>query len=278
MLSSFKWSKVTNFFQLGGEDLDDNEEYQSILDPSLPYMNDEMIESHNVSSSGNGGHGGLITGAGSASRASSMVVHFDHHHKHSTSSKKHNNTNNTHSLGSNSNDRESTSTFDDSRSSSSSGTSTSNELTSEDYEDSLERLDNIDGKKPPLLGMLLVTLSAVCYAALNLSVKALMDQTPWQELMIIRMGVTWAATMVWILVQYRGQMSLFGPKDKRLLLTWRAFFLWGAMFCCWWSFEFLPVGMFVCLICLCFLFVFVCVCVCVCVCLFGIDFAYACVF
>jgi len=37
-------------------------------------------------------------------------------------------------------------------------------------------------------------------------------------------------------------MSLFGPKHQRILLFVRAFFLWGAMFTCWWSFEYLPVG------------------------------------
>jgi len=94
----------------------------------------------------------------------------------------------------------------------------------------------------PLAGMVLVAVSAICYAALNLSVKALMQQTPWQELMLIRMGVTWIFTMLWILIQYRFDMNLFGPPHQRLLLTFRAFFLWGAMFCCWWSFQFLPVG------------------------------------
>merc|ERR1719300_719697 len=90
--------------------------------------------------------------------------------------------------------------------------------------------------------MILVTLSAIMYAGLNLSVKVLMFDTPWQELMFIRMGITWMATCVWIFVQYKGKMSLFGPKKQRLLLFVRAFFLWGAMFTCWWSFEYLPVG------------------------------------
>merc|ERR550532_107140 len=101
---------------------------------------------------------------------------------------------------------------------------------------------NAESSHHPLMGMILVTLSALMYAGLNLSVKVLMFDTPWQELMFIRMGITWMATCVWIFVQYKGKMSLFGPKKQRLLLFVRAFFLWGAMFTCWWSFEYLPVG------------------------------------
>jgi len=101
---------------------------------------------------------------------------------------------------------------------------------------------NDDSKHHPLMGMILVTLSAVMYAGLNLSVKVLMAETPWQELMFIRMGITWIATCIWIFVQFRGKMTLFGPKSHRALLLIRAFFLWGAMFSCWWSFEYLPVG------------------------------------
>ena len=103
--------------------------------------------------------------------------------------------------------------------------------------------DNRESSHHPLLGMILVTLSAVLYAALNLSVKALMYETPWQELMFIRMFITWLATLIWMLVQYKGKLHLCGPSHQRLLLAIRAFFLWGAMFTCWWSFEFLPVGM-----------------------------------
>jgi len=102
--------------------------------------------------------------------------------------------------------------------------------------------ENREEAHHPLLGMILVTLSALCYAALNLSVKALMLETPWQELMFIRMSITWSATMVWILAQYRGRLRFCGPSHQRLWLLVRALFLWGAMFCCWWSFEFLPVG------------------------------------
>merc|ERR1719464_1880973 len=93
----------------------------------------------------------------------------------------------------------------------------------------------------PLLGMILVTLSAVLYAVLNITVKLLMHSTPWQELMFIRMAITWCSTMAWMLAQYRGRISFFGPSQHRLLLFIRGVFLWGAMFFCWWSFEFLPV-------------------------------------
>ena len=103
--------------------------------------------------------------------------------------------------------------------------------------------ENKEGNHHPLMGMILVTLSAIMYAGLNLSVKVLMFETPWQELMFIRMGITWMATCIWIFAQFRGKMSLFGPKEARVLLFVRAFFLWGAMFTCWWSFEYLPVGM-----------------------------------
>mmetsp|Transcript_25596 Transcript_25596/g.41794 ORF Transcript_25596/g.41794 Transcript_25596/m.41794 type:complete len:576 (+) Transcript_25596:35-1762(+) len=102
--------------------------------------------------------------------------------------------------------------------------------------------DNYESSHHPLLGMSLVTLSALLYAALNLSVKLLMDETPWQELMFIRMFITWLATMVWILISYKGKLNLCGPRRSRCLLTLRAIFLWGAMFTCWWSFMFLPVG------------------------------------
>ena len=60
--------------------------------------------------------------------------------------------------------------------------------------------------------------------------------------MFIRMFITWIATLIWMLVQYKGKLHLCGPSHQRLLLSIRAFFLWGAMFTCWWSFEFLPVG------------------------------------
>ena len=104
--------------------------------------------------------------------------------------------------------------------------------------------ENREDSHHPLLGMILVTLSALLYAALNLSVKALMYETPWQELMFIRMSITWSATMVWILAQYRGKLKFCGPSHQRIWLLVRGAFLWGAMFTCWWSFEFLPVGMY----------------------------------
>jgi len=107
------------------------------------------------------------------------------------------------------------------------------------------RHDSLPNRKlshHPLLGMILVTLSAILYAVLNISVKLLMHSTPWQELMFIRMAITWCSTMVWMLAQYRGRISFFGPAQHRLLLVIRGVFLWGAMFACWWSFEFLPVG------------------------------------
>ena len=119
--------------------------------------------------------------------------------------------------------------------------SSKNALTASSIMDAIMS-DNEYGAHHPLLGMTLVTLSAIGYALLNLSVKLLMYETPWTELMFIRMAITWICTTLWILVQYRGKLSLFGPKHQRFLLLLRAFFLWGAMFTCWWSFEFLPVG------------------------------------
>eukprot|EP01084_Bolivina_argentea_P139971 246191_1 len=104
------------------------------------------------------------------------------------------------------------------------------------------RHSNDENAHHPLLGMGLVTLAAICYSILNLSVKALMHETPWQEIMFIRMTITWIATMTWIIVKYKCKLNLCGPLNKRILLIIRAIFLWGAMFTCWWSFEFLPVG------------------------------------
>ena len=97
----------------------------------------------------------------------------------------------------------------------------------------------------PLLGMIFVVIAALLYATLNLSVKTLMYETPWQELMFVRMALTWIITTIWMLVQFRGGMNLFGPDNNRIrmLMLLRAICLWGAVLSCWWSFEFLPVGM-----------------------------------
>ena len=96
----------------------------------------------------------------------------------------------------------------------------------------------------PLLGMIFVVIAALLYATLNLSVKTLMYETPWQELMFVRMALTWIITTIWMVVQFRGGMSFFGPDNKRIrmLMLVRALCLWGAVLSCWWSFEFLPVG------------------------------------
>ena len=97
----------------------------------------------------------------------------------------------------------------------------------------------------PLFGMILVTLSALLYAALNLSVSSylFLTATPWQELMFIRMVITWMVTMLWLCWIYPCKLNLRGPSKYRRLMLLRAVFCWGAIVQCWWSFEFLPVGL-----------------------------------
>ena len=96
----------------------------------------------------------------------------------------------------------------------------------------------------PLLGMILVTISALLHTTLNMSVKTMMHETAWQELMFVRMELTWMLPAIWICVQFRGRLGLCGPSDPKLrwLLLLRGMFLWGSMFTCWWSFEYIPVG------------------------------------
>ena len=81
----------------------------------------------------------------------------------------------------------------------------------------------------PLLGMALVTLSASLHSVLNLSVKQLLSECPWHQIMFIRVSVTWLTTVCWLLLK---KQSLFGPRDKRRLRVIRAVYLWGAIFSC----------------------------------------------
>jgi len=102
------------------------------------------------------------------------------------------------------------------------------------------RVDNYH----PLHGMILVTISAILYAVLNLSVTSFMFEShiPWQELMFIRMSISWLVTAICIVYQYRCKLFLCGPLRHRRLLLLRSVLCWAAIVQCWWSFEFLPVG------------------------------------
>ena len=113
--------------------------------------------------------------------------------------------------------------------------------------------DNRESNHHPLLGMLLITISALLHAALNISVKLIMQRTPWHQMMYIRMSVTWVTTCVWLLFKYKGRISLFGPQHRRWLLLLRAGLLWISMFTCWWSFRFLRVGLLISSFHICFL-------------------------
>ena len=67
----------------------------------------------------------------------------------------------------------------------------------------------------PLLGMMLMTISALLHTTLNMSVKTLMYETAWQELMFVRMGITWILSVLWIIVVFRGEINFCGPSSTK---------------------------------------------------------------
>ena len=214
-------SKIGKFFTIGGRE-EDTEEYQAIHSAdgtsnygTQPFLNDAVMESHNLEATKDVGGDSEYDHiqekyqpighryqkhkhhtAASRKTHASMIVHTGRSHFHIKSDSRHSHGGDISADGASSRTHGRIDTSIISTTDSDSLASTGTDIS------------NIDSKSPPLLGMILVTISAVCYAALNLSVKALMDETPWQELMIIRMGITWIATMVWILWQYKGTMSL----------------------------------------------------------------------